>query len=122
VLARPHEDALRTESIAVVLALRAWVHLQLTVPSRPPRCTRALVRVDHVRACAAVHARRRLALIRVDLAVVPAVPVTTHATVRKSMVEAGAAIDARHRRALVQLREACADWHIRVTGSASAGV
>jgi len=108
--------------ITVVLISLARIHLELAHAARPARATSALERIDHVGARASVHARRRLALVRIDLAVVAAVTRWTHTTVGKGMVKAGATVQAGCRGALVQFREACPDGYIRISSGAGASI
>jgi len=91
-----HEDALSTKGITVIRTLGARIHLELTVAARPTLGTGALIRGNIIGTSAAVHARRRGTLVRVDLAVVAAVAISTHTGVGVPVVEARAPIDAWH--------------------------
>jgi len=109
VRARTHVHTLGTERVAVVLVSLARINLKLTGAASPAIATGALERVDHVSTCAAIHARRRATLVRVDLAVEPAVPIRTHTAVGERVIEASATVEARCRGALVELTVACAN-------------
>ena len=117
-----HVDALRLESVAVVLGVGALVHLIRAEHTRPRIRARAGELVDQVRARRTVEARRRDAVVVVDLAVVAAVAACADAGVGKPVVEARARTQARCRSALVQLQVARAHGHVRVAGHARARV
>jgi len=94
VAARTNVNTLRTQDVAVVLLGLARIHLKLAHAASPSVAARAFERVDHVSARAAVHARRRFTLVRIDFAVVAAVAVSANTAVSKRVVKAAATIEA----------------------------
>jgi len=83
-------DALGVLLIAVVLRQNAGIHLAATDQACPVVVTAAHELVNQVCACSTIEARRRGAVIIVDLAVVSAPSAGADTTVREGVVEARA--------------------------------